>query len=295
MKNKMILVMFLICSTLSVFGQAKRKLDLYLKDGSIIAGALVAQTKDASAIIAINDSFSIAIPLNEIKKSPSFNPLNPDSTKRITDFSQYLSMNPKNKENPYPPLNFSLIDTTRDFIYTSNKILYGKVNQNANSNFILGSLIYNDSIEIDLMKVLAYKSGYEFYVLPPDLVNDETLIFYNQNLYSRFEFIKRIISGKIDVFLGRSEGGNGYGSSYSGSSGSTELVYFKIPDTNKLILLNKENLLKCFKEYPFMTEYVKSKEKEVKDQEGLRLISLGMYSPKYLKEMIEYFNANYKK
>ena len=88
MKSKIILTVLLVCSVQSIFCQPKRKLDIYLTDGTIVTGSLMAQTKDASAIIGINDSFSISIPLKEIKKSPSYNPLNPDSLKRITDFSQ---------------------------------------------------------------------------------------------------------------------------------------------------------------------------------------------------------------
>lgn len=286
----MILVMLLICSTLSVFGQVKRKLDLYLKDGSIIAGSLVAQTKDASAIIAINDSFSISIPLNEIKKSPSFNPLNPDSTKRITDFSQYLPMNPKNKENPYPPLNFSLIDTTRDFIYTSNKILYGKVVAPDKKFWANGFLVFNDSIKIELRKIIACKTENIFRVQPPK--GQDSLIYYDQNIYSQPEFFTKIISGKIDVFLGYREAGTGIGDS---RKYTVEVEYFKMPNSNNLFPLEKNILFECFEKYPFMIDYVKSKEKEIKKQDGLAIISLGMYSPKYLKEIIEYFNANYKK
>ncbi len=314
MKSKIILIILLVCSAQTIFSQPKRKLDIYLTNGKIIVGSLIVQSPQLEALIKISDSLNVVVPMNEIKKAIPFKDTNSDSMKRIVDYSYFVHIPESGNEIIFPPLNYSILDTTREFIYHKNRIEYGDLSFGKSllsKEIDKTKLVLNDSIEVDTYDVLAYFiEGYGLYVRLPEndgMVQLPKMIYKNGGGY----FIRNTIKGKIFVYEGplNIKRGLGVGFSTAGGLGvgtsdnhptyglvttlkgvfTSEKYYrlIRFADTDKLLEFEKKQLLPALlknetaKIYLIENRKNKSSKPESSD-----------YSDEVLIEAVKIYNEN---
>ena len=314
MKSKIILTVLLVCSVQSIFCQPKRKLDIYLTDGKIIVGSLIVQSPQLEALIKISDSLNIVVPMNEIKKAIPFKDTNPDSMKRIVDYSCYVHIPESGNEIIFPPLNYSILDTTREFIYHKNRIEFGDLSFGktlVTKEIDKTKVILNDSIEVDTYDVLAYFiEGFGLYVRLPEndgMVQLPKMIYKNGGGY----FIRNTIRGKIFVYEGplNIKRGLGVGFSTAGGLGvgtsdnhptyglvttlkgvfTSEKYYrlFRYADSDKLLEFEKKQLVPMLLKNEIVKKYLTEKRKSESSRP-----ETADYSDEVLLEAVKIYNEN---
>lgn len=265
-KFSILIISGLLFISVNVFGQVG-KLDIYMKDGSIISGSIKSQDGE-SAVIQLLSGSEIVIPVNQVKKTAPMNSIPADSIYRTNDYSKHglsLSNNTQSQSNPATAENSNIEDFVK---LKSGKIIYGDVVDD--SGFLSSVLIVNGSQKIQLSDVVEYRlNPDEHFVREPGLFGS---------------MLKGKINGRIQVFethvTNFTQGapvmtGPGQWSSGPTRMSTTVVKYFRVSDTAPLLEFDADNLLPVLKSEPTCADLIKKYEEAHKTSTIIKVASWG--------------------